>query len=185
MSDHLLHPEHWIANYGDALYGFAFTRLRDEDLASELVQATIVTALEKRHSFKGTSSEKTWLIAILKNKIVDHVRQDAKSVRLHERETETDFFFESALGKHWSKDSGPKEWEAASEDTDREELFARLAHCMEQLPAVWMRLMILKVVDELSTEQLCKELSLTASNLWVTMHRARLRLRACIEPVWL
>ncbi|MHC4945232.1 MAG: RNA polymerase sigma factor, partial [Planctomycetota bacterium] len=76
MSDSLLSdPATWVDEHGDALYRFAITRLKDPEAAEEIVQETFLAALKAKDSFKGRSSERTWLIGILKNKVIDHFRK--------------------------------------------------------------------------------------------------------------
>ena len=70
--------ERWLEDHGDALFGFAFMRLRDRETAEDMVQETLLAAWRSRESFAATSSERTWLIGILKHKLADHWRRSAR-----------------------------------------------------------------------------------------------------------
>ena len=78
MSEETLEPENWVENYADMLYRYTLFRVKDPDVADELVQATLFAALKSQHTFAGKSTEKTWLFGILKNKTMDHFRSSKK-----------------------------------------------------------------------------------------------------------
>ena len=67
-----LNPENWVDQYSNALYTYAIVRVRKPDVAEEMVQETFLAALQALKRFKGRSSEKTWLIGILKHKIIEY-----------------------------------------------------------------------------------------------------------------
>src|SRR5262249_60497286 len=71
-------PETWVDRYGDGLYRYALLRLRAPDLAADVVQETFLEALRVRHTFARRSSERTWLIGILRHKIVDQLRRASR-----------------------------------------------------------------------------------------------------------
>ncbi|NIR14014.1 MAG: hypothetical protein GWN86_08695, partial [Desulfobacterales bacterium] len=70
-----LDPEAWVDQYGDYLYRYAISRIHEPAVAEDLVQETLLAALQGKEGFKGRSSEKTWLTGILKYKIVDYIRK--------------------------------------------------------------------------------------------------------------
>src|SRR5476649_1518550 len=105
-------PHTWVKTHADYLYAFAIKRIADEELARDLVQDTFLAALEKVNSFEGKSSERTWLTAILRNKIIDVYRK--KSSRLLNADVEkaedeqADFFVEE--DGHWTPERAPREF---------------------------------------------------------------------------
>ena len=176
---HATDPEQWVDQYGDKLYAYALKNVRDPELARELIQDTLLTALEKRDSFSGKSTELTWLTAILKNKIVDHFRR-AKRFQNDTEITEAHFFDEK--GK-WLPGKRPQEWQFAK-GIDQSELRAWLNRCIDHLPPKVAALIRRKLEIDIESQELCKEFGLSSSNYWVTLHRARLKLRDCLENVY-
>lgn len=184
----LLMPEQWVQKHSDYLYGYAITRVYIKDDALDLVQETFYAALKARESFKGESSERTWLIAILKRKIIDYYRKKSSSKESELVENyarDTDYFTSTGIWeKHWKKERAPKEWaytESAIEDNEFE---AILKKCLALIPPKAEACFTLKIMDECSSEEICKELDITPSNLWTMMHRVKLQLRECIELNW-
>jgi RNA polymerase sigma-70 factor (ECF subfamily) len=180
-------PDQWVDLHGDYLYGYAMRRLRDADLVEELVQETFLAALQSRQKFAGQSSERTWLIGILKHKIVDRFRKSSREVPLDDAEllaNEHDSMFRQTgewVG-HWTSDAAPKDWghdpRAAME---KKEFWNTLDRCLGELPPRLAQVFILREVEELSTEEICQTLNISANNLWVMLHRARTQLRQSLE----
>jgi RNA polymerase sigma-70 factor (ECF subfamily) len=178
-------PTHWVAKYADYLYSYAVSRLEDEDLCRDLVQETFLAALERLNDFKGQSSERTWLTAILKYKVIDVYRKRNSAWLLsggspdHEPE-----YFEADNG-HWKDAFAPQAIGIEGEDvTTRKELAGILEKCLKRLPALWFAVFSMKHMDELKAEAICRELKVTPSNYWVILHRAKVNLRACIQKEW-
>jgi len=175
-------PAHWVANHADYLYAFAMNRLDDEELCRDLVQETFLAALEKLGEFRGESSERTWLTAILRYKVIDIYRKRNSSwvttLDPHDPEPE---YFEPGNG-HWKEVWAPRPVSIDQDDlTTRKELAAILQKCLQRLPALWLAIFSMKHMDETATEVICKELKITLSNYWVILHRAKVNLRACIQ----
>ena len=72
-----LDPESWVDRYGDYLYTFALFRVQNKATAEDLVQETFIAALQSHKDYKGQAAERTWLTAILKNKIIDHLKSQS------------------------------------------------------------------------------------------------------------
>ncbi len=186
--DHQLNPHKWVTAHADYLYGFAITRINDNELAKDLVQETFLAALQKVESFAGKSSERTWLTAILKNKIIDVYRKKSsglKNIDVKEAEDEQEDFFNKDDG-HWTSNSGPKEF--GIEDKDvlvSKEFESIMQRCLQKLPVLWMSVFTMKHIDEEPTETICTELRVTQANFWVIIHRAKLNLRACLQKNWI
>lgn len=191
-SHRLSDPATWVAQYGDYLFRNALLRLRDRDLAEEMVQETFLAALEARGRFGGRASEKTWLTGILKHKVIDHFRRSGREVLTGDPERlsceEESPFLEAGVWKgHWrSSETGPRDWgDTPSDILERKEFLEILHACLSGLPPRLARAFILREVDELSGEEVCKVLGVTATNLWVMLHRCRMQLRRCIETKWM
>jgi RNA polymerase sigma-70 factor (ECF subfamily) len=178
-------PRQWVDNYADYLYSYALARLDDGDLARDLVQETFLAALEKLDQFRGESTERTWLTAILKYKVIDVYRKRSSGLQSEriDREPEAEFF-ESEDG-HWKEAYAPQALGGGSGDPlMHKELAAILRMCLQKLPALWHSVFSMKLMEEMETEIICKELKVTPSNFWVIIHRAKLNLRACIQKAW-
>ena len=178
-------PRLWVDRYADHLYSYAFARLDNEEQARDLVQETFLAALEKVSQFQGNSSERTWLTAILKYKIIDIYRKRNSGLHTQKIGEEPELeFFEQGNG-HWTEQDSPRPMR--TEDTDplaNKELAAILKRCLQKLPALWLSVFTMKHMDEVDTETICKELKVTPANFWVIIHRAKLNLRACIQKSW-
>ncbi|WP_412465425.1 sigma-70 family RNA polymerase sigma factor [Pedobacter sp. KLB.chiD] len=180
-----LHPLSWVEKYADYLFGFAISRTRDENAAKDLVQDTFLAALQKLDEFKGNSKEKTWLTAILKNKIADFYRKrSSNSLTVMSIGNEWNDFFDAASG-HWTEKDYPRTFDLdASNPLMMKELGNILNDCLAKLPGLWFSVFSMKHIDDLSSELICKELKLTNANFWVIMHRTKVNLRACIQKNW-
>lgn len=189
IATHACDPLQWVTNYADYLYSYAITRINDEELARDLVQETFLAALEKIEKFEGRSSERTWLTAILKNKVIDVYRKKS-SAYLKETEAQADnydqeAFFESENG-HWRTEHQPRIFGVEEYDSlARKELNDILQKCMQKLPALWLAVFTLKHIDDEQTETICKELKITPSNFWVIIHRSKVNLRSCLQKDWI
>lgn len=171
----------WVDEYSDMLYNFAVTRINDHEMAKDLVQDTFVSAIKGLDSFQGKSTVKTWLFSILKRKIIDQWRKnDSRKTRPM-----------SALGTD-TEEGEAKILErqnkgAVSEievDFENKELRATIMECIHDLPDKWKGIVIDKLVEEHDSDEVCKEHEITASNLWVIIHRAKVQLRSCLEQKW-
>jgi RNA polymerase sigma-70 factor (ECF subfamily) len=180
-------PTHWVEEYGDYLYTYAYYRVNSKEKAEDIVQDTFLSALKARENFKGESSEKTWLVSILKRKIVDHYRKKSRSKEEEDNQVEYEmpFIKEGTNKGMWDPNRAPADWEDQGiHQIDREEFYKVLKLCISLLPDKWADVFRLKTLEELSSANICKELGISASNLWVILHRARHRLRECFETKW-
>jgi RNA polymerase sigma-70 factor (TIGR02943 family) len=178
-------PHYWVERYADQLYAFALYRLDHEEQARDVVQETFLAALERLSQFQGNSSERTWLTAILKYKIIDIYRKQNSGLRTQRigEEPETEFF-EQANG-HWKEQYSPQPMRMEAGDRlGNKELTSILQKCLHKLPSLWYSVFTMKHMDNAATATICKELKVTPSNFWVIIHRAKLNLRACIQKSW-
>jgi RNA polymerase sigma-70 factor (ECF subfamily) len=189
-------PGSWLDRHGDYLFRYARLRLRDDALAEDAVQETLLAALEAYSSFAGRGSERTWLTGILKHKIVDHFRRAARESQAGDEgeglEPEHLFMPNGEWAGHWvavlvpeKSYLGPNEWgatpEQAAEQAEFWEVFNR---CLEPLPARVASAFTLRELEGLSSEEICGALGVKVNNLWVMLHRARAHLRHCVEVNW-
>ena len=180
---HRLTPYKWIDNYADYLYNFTISRVNNSDLAKDLVQETFLAGLKSAKNFQGKATERTWLVSILKRKIIDHYRKI--NSKKGQAEVRMDFYDDGENKGSWLEERVPQNWENASEkQIENEELRNQLEVCINKLPEKYAMVFRMKTVQEFETEEICKELGITSSNLWVMIHRARAQLRKCMEDNW-
>lgn len=179
-------PNFWVNNYADYLYSYARTRIDDNELASDLVQETFLAALVGWEKFDRRSSEKTWLTAILKNKIFDAYRKKSNSLQKQTISidgADTDEFFEE--NGHWKEGRYPESFGIENVALENKEFDGILKSCLKKLPALWKSVFTMKHIDEESSENICARLEITPSNFWVISHRAKVSLRDCLQRNWI
>lgn len=184
-----LSPESWLVAHGDYLFSYALLKVSHKETAEDIVQETFVSAIKAKDTFKGDSSEKTWLVAILKNKIIDYYRKKdvLRYTTGYIAETEDDFskhFFEKSNG-HWLKDVAPKLWtESADAALNRAEFDKVVQSCIQKMPTKLIPVFIAKFLDEEDSDTICKVHNISSSNYWVIIHRAKVLIRSCLEQNW-
>jgi RNA polymerase sigma-70 factor (ECF subfamily) len=179
-----------VALHRPYLYRYALSKLRRAEIAEEVVQDTLMAALAGRATFRGASALRTWLTGILKHKIVDWQRREArdplrKSTAHHvdmdtEYEDTADTLFDSAGG--WV--TPPSTWASPDQCLENDRFRKVLDSCLAALPAATARAFYLREVEGLSTEEICEQLGISESNCWVMLHRARMSLRRSLEERW-
>jgi len=188
-----LDPKNWLPSYGDFLFSFAMLKTGDRMIAEDLVQETFLSAIKAKDSFQGNSSEKTWLAAILKNKIIDHYRKKEILKQADTYLSSTNDSFHAAFFSnnednwgHWNKETAPSEWSAQSADAivNSKEFYKILLYCIEKMPAKLAPVFLARFIDEDDAENICKEFNLSSSNYWVIIHRAKVLVRNCLEKNW-
>lgn len=185
-------PESWVDAHGDVLFRYAVLRLRDRSAAEEVVQETFLAALHAYEKFSAHSSERTWLIGILKHKITDHFRRTSRFMPLIQDDrdeissaNDKVFFTTGPWIDHWDNETGPCDWNATPENAlVQAEFRERLRRCLAALPERLAAAFALREMEGLTSEEVCKVLEITSTNLWVMLHRARAQLRLCIEVHW-
>lgn len=189
VKDNTTRPENWVDNHADYLFRYAITRLNDEEQCRDLVQETFLAGLERLGSFKGNSSEKTWLTSILKNKIIDIYRKKSSALFKNTTAKDADYdqedFFGAADG-HWNIQHQPRQFGIEHHDhLVSKEFHQILQQCMQKLPGLWSAVFNMKHMDEEATETICAQLKLSPSNFWVIIHRTKVSLRSCLQKKWL
>ena len=178
-------PSTWVDEHGDALFRFAMLRVKDANVAEDLVQETFLSGLKGIDRFQGGSSLRTWLVGILKHKIIDHFRRNkpeilAADLTLRENETE-----EELLERSGQQMSGPKMWRGTPDNLlENSEFWGVFTACLDNLPETHRRAFTLREIDGYKGDEICKILDVTSTNLWVILHRARGKLRDCLDTKW-
>jgi RNA polymerase sigma-70 factor (ECF subfamily) len=179
----MINSDKWIDNYADYLFNYAVTRVNDADLAKDLVQDTFFAGLKSAKNFQGKSTERTWLVSILKRKVIDHYRKI--NSKKGKAEVRMNFYNDGENEGNWIEERVPQSWDNQSEkNIENEELRNQLEGCINKLPEKYAMVFRMKTVQEFETAEICKELEITSSNLWVMIHRARTQLRKCMEDNW-
>lgn len=177
--------ENELAEHRTYLLRFARLQLRNDAWAEDAVSETLLAALAKPQSFANRSQLKTWLVGILKHKVVDVLRQRRREVQLTDDEGDGSEELEALMFKadgHFV--DAPADWGNPEQELNSRQFFQVLEACTEKLPAAMGRVFLMREWLELESEEICKELQLTPTNLYVQLHRARLRLRECLELNW-
>lgn len=172
----------WVNQFTNELYNWAYYKTSSIETAEDLVQETFLAAAQKIDTFKGDSSPKTWLFAILKYKIIDHYRKSVHKPVSMGANTISAFFDEEG---NWQQEKQPKDWE--EEEThllDDDDFLQILQKCLDVLPEKWNTCIKLKYLTEKSGVEICQELDIAPTNYWQIVHRAKLQLRDCIENNW-
>ncbi|MBT8235799.1 MAG: sigma-70 family RNA polymerase sigma factor [Bacteroidia bacterium] len=178
---HQLDPTVWVDQYADYLYNYAISRVNNEELAKDLVQETFFAGLNSAKNFKGTASERTWLVAILKRKVIDHYRKrnskkGKAEVRMSYNNEGDGSWLEEQIADPLSK--------SENDGIENEELGLAIHECISKLPAKQAEVFTMKTIHGMSTEDICNELSINPSNLWVLVFRARTSLMDCLNENW-
>jgi RNA polymerase sigma-70 factor (TIGR02943 family) len=182
-----VNPNTWVHLHADYLYKFGLSRVKDEEQAKDLVQETFLAAFENKGTFKGKCSERTWLSAILVNKTIDSYRRNARfpiTCKLTEIYAEQDHLLESECG-YMLRNLLPQDLVVDEDILLKREFEQVLKACLKKLPSLWYRVFTRKYLDGESTDTICSELSLSASNVWVILHRSKLNLRKDLQRIWL
>lgn len=179
-------PRAWLDRHGDYLYRFAVARVRRAEAAEDLVQETLLAAWQARDGFAGQASERTWLTAILKRKVVDWFRRVAREPLAAAAGPPPDRLAADLFtrGGHWKAPPGRWGRDDPGGRLDREEFWAALTGCLNTLPHRLHAVFALRYLDEAAGDEVCRELGVTPANLWVMLHRARLRMWWCLSRNW-
>jgi len=182
-------PTVWVDLHGDYLFAFAFSRLRDESAAEDVVQETLLAAVAADDSLAEKSSERAWLCGILKHKIVDFFRRCAGEIDLTGEETDMSsyqyLFADETWKDHWTESTMPVEWQITPEQAlERGEFCAVLKNCLGELPARTANAFTLHEMDGFEAAEICEILQVSRDGYRAMLHRARTHLRRCLEYDW-
>ncbi len=184
MTHKLSKPERWLELYGDILYRYGLARVRKSEVAEDLVQETFLAALKAKDKYTGQSTEQTWLIGILKHKVIDYFRKASRENAQEFDEnivTENDDFFNQQ--GHWQVNLSS--WSKPEKAMEQDQFFVILQQCISHLPPRMAQLFMLSEFDNMSSEEVCELMSIsTMNNFWVMQSRVRVQLRHCLDINW-
>ena len=183
MANHQLNPNNWIDLYSDYLFNYTIYRINDRAMAQDLVSETFLAGLKSMNNFKGEASERTWLVSILKRKIIDYYRKiNSNKGKAEVRMTYNN---DSESEGDWLEERVADPFDKTAEDKlENTELGNAIYDCLSKLPEKQAEVFKMKTILGYDTETICNELDITASNLWVIIHRARTALADCMEENW-
>lgn len=180
----VLEPSAWVDRYSDYLFRYAYSRLRDSNTAEEAVQETFLAGVRHSEQYSGRGTERSWLLGILKRKIIDSVRLRDKHAVSTPYEDESDLInrlFDSA--GNW-KPGGLRWVPAPGQRVELSELWDVVKGCLATLPRGQADVFMLSVIEGMEASDICSQLDISSANYWVRMHRARLGLAACVGEKW-
>ena len=175
------------------LLRFARLQLRDAGAAEDAVQETLLAALTGSHRFESRSSYKTWLISILRNKIIDIIRAQSREITATSlagdedgSEAGDELLHESLFDRrgHWKETARPGRWADPEASFEQQQFWRVFEACLDHLPEKTARVFMMREFLGFETGEICKETGISASNCWVVLHRARMGLRTCLEDSW-
>ena len=175
---------HWVDEHADVLFRYALQRVRRRDVAEELVQETFLAALRAYQDFAGRSSERTWLVGILRHKVVDHIRKASKA-RSQRQEQAEDMSLEAFFEKngHWKNRAS--DWGSDPAGLlEKRDFWTVFEKCFSGLPRGLADTFVLHELEGRQASEVCTDLAISESNLWVRLHRARILLKECLEKHW-
>lgn len=183
MTAHQLQPDTWVDLYADYLFNYAVARVSDAEIAKDLVQETFFAGLKSAKNYKGTAAERTWLIAILKRKVIDYYRKI--NSKKGKAEVRINYNSSSDTEGDWLEEQVADPFSLKENDAvENRELGLAIQDCISKLPKKQSLVFTMKTIQGISTEDICKELGINPSNLWVMVHRARTALMSCLNKNW-
>ena len=183
MGNNQLNPNGWVDAYADYLFNFALGRISDAEIAKDLVQETFLAGLKSAKNYKGDAAERTWLIAILKRKVIDHYRKI--NSKKGKAEVRMNYSAQSDAEGDWLEEQVADPFSTFENSAiENEELGLAIQSCISKLPKKQAMVFTMKTIQGISTEDICNELEINPSNLWVMIHRARTALMGCLNQNW-
>ncbi|WP_318343040.1 sigma-70 family RNA polymerase sigma factor [Flagellimonas baculiformis] len=183
MGKHELHPQNWVDLYADYLFNYAVARVSDAEIAKDLVQETFFAGLNSSKNYKGDAAERTWLVSILKRKVIDHYRKS--NSKKGKAEVRINYNADSESEGDWLEEQVADPFTRDGDNIlENEELGLALQECLDKLPKKQAQVFKMKTIQGMETEDICNELDINPSNLWVMIHRARTSLMGCLNENW-
>jgi RNA polymerase sigma-70 factor (ECF subfamily) len=179
--------ENELISFRSDMLKFAWLQLRDEATAEDAVQEAVTAALVGKKNFNNRAQLKTWVFAILKNKIIDIIRERARypnaGIAIDEIPEDA---YESLFDEkgHWQEDARPSAWGDPEDSYSNQQFWGIFEICLTKLPENTARVFMMREMLGFETEEICKELTISPTNCWVVLHRARMALRLCLNEKW-
>lgn len=182
MGGNEIDPKVWVDEHGDHLFQFAMMRLRNRSSAEEAVQETFLSALAGLESFSGKSSIRSWLKGILRHKIADQFRALIRDRRWR---SDGDQNIDDLYDARSHLIAPAKPWPADPRSAlERDEFWDIFYACTAKMSDSHSSVFLLREVDGLTSDEICKLLEISPTNYWVMLHRARISLRRCLDLNW-
>ena len=182
---HQLNPDKWIHEYRDYLVNYARQKVSDHGIAEDLAQETFLSAWSARLRFRGHCTEKTWLVGILRNKIIDHYRRTARRPMLNETDLQLPAWDDDGKVGNWLEQHAiAGDRFDPVKNTERFEFMKQLDAGIERLPDLSGQAFRMREIQGLSTDEITSALNITKSNLWVLIHRAKSGLQQHFSGSW-
>lgn len=182
MEENRLDPDKWVDRYSDYLFNYTIVRVNDREVANDIISETFLAGLKSMKNYKGEASERTWLISILKRKIIDYYRKSNSTKGQAEVKMN---FPDSDNEGDWLEERVADLSDMTAEDQmENRELGLAILDCLDQLNEKQAKIFRMKTIEGIDTEEICNEFNISPSNLWVIIHRARTSLAKCLEKNW-
>jgi RNA polymerase sigma-70 factor, ECF subfamily len=179
--------QRWIHEHGDVLWKFSIIRTGSKEAAEDIVQETLLSAMQGYSTFVGLSSERTWLLGIAAHKIAGHFRRLRRASGRGVADMSADAACTCTTCQGMFTDKGSwacvaKVWpDHRQSESEKTEQLAALRACIDLLPPGQAQVVWLRDILEVPSVEVCKVMGLSDTNLWTRMHRARVALRSCLE----
>lgn len=181
METNTIDPSKWVDKYSDYLFNYTIARVNDREIANDLVSETFLAGLKSMKNFKGEASERTWLVSILKRKIVDYYRR----INSSKGKAEVKITYDQNSEGDWLEQKITDLSDRTAEDhLENQELGLAILDCLEELNERQGAIFKRKTIEGADTETICNEFNISPSNLWVIIHRARTILARCLQKNW-
>lgn len=186
----MFHDATFINDLRLQMVKFARLQVRDEQLAEDAVQEALISAYKNVDRFGHQAAFKTWVFAILKNKLIDLLRKEKRYTVASQLEDGPNESGEALIDTlfsengHWHKHERPQKWDQPEHNVENKHFWRVFDACLHALPAKYGRLFMMREFLEMETSEICQNENMSISNLNVTLYRARLRLRECLEDHW-
>lgn len=181
-----MNEQSWLEEYGDYLFSYALLRVKDNHLAEDLVQETLLAAMSAQSTFSHQSSVRTWLTGILKHKLSDYFRTQGREVAISDLTDQED---EDILDSLFKANGGwidkPVAFPDPESAMEQKEFWKIFQQCLSGLKPKQVEVFLAKEIHGMSNEDICKDFTLSSTNVWVLLHRARLFLSNCLKTRWL
>lgn len=183
-----LNDSTYIEEIRSQMLKFARLQLRDADAAEDAVQDALIGAMKNADKFEGKAAFKSWVFAILKNKIIDGIRKDSRYVAIASIQSESSededvsYLFDQT--EHWADDHAPSSWRTPEQSFKQQQFWVIFEACLNKLPSAQARCFMMREFIGLDSTEICKELAVSTTNLHVQLHRARLSLQKCLDSHW-
>ncbi|MBD5770767.1 RNA polymerase factor sigma-70 [Marinomonas colpomeniae] len=186
----VFHDAVFMEDLRSQMFKFAQLQVRDHQLAEDAVQEAMISAYQNIEKFGRQSALKTWVFSILKNKLIDLLRKEKRHTAASQLEDGSNLSGDALMDAlfeqngHWQKHERPKKWDQPEHGVENKHFWRVFDACLNALPEKYGRLFMMREFLEMETSEICHNEDITVSNLNVTLYRARLRLRECLEDNW-